>query len=312
MVGTNSILFGTAGFQYPDWRGVVYPRDVKKRYGHELVYIAQYFDCCEINTSFYGPLKPNSAKSWCDYVAAVNPDFQFTAKLTQVFTHAPDAKKTSSSVETIKYTQKDVDEAKAGFAPLMEAGRLGAMIAQFPISFKFKKQAEESEPIYGNWDHVLDVLNLFKDQPLSIEFRDSSWDDPWVLKELQERNVAFCNVDQPRLGNSLDGTAYVTAPFAYIRLHGRNYDKWFSAKNRDERYDFLYEGERLERVKRRIEEMSKKAGKTFVLANNHPKGKAAANALELKSMLNRTKVKVPESLVEHYPEHLREIALNEE
>src|SRR5262245_60427219 len=127
---THSILFGTAGFQYPDWKGIVYPADVKKRYGHELVYIAEYFDCCEINTSFYGPLKPQSAKSWCDYAAAVNPSFEFTAKLTQVFTHAPDAKHTSSSVETIKYTQKDVDEAKAGFAPLMEAGRLGAVIAQ--------------------------------------------------------------------------------------------------------------------------------------------------------------------------------------
>ena len=135
----NPILFGTSGFQYPDWKGIVYPADVKKRYGHELACIAEYFDCCEINTSFYGPLKPNSAKNWCDYVAAVNPDFQFTAKLTQTFTHAPDAKKTSSSVETIKYTQKDVDEARAGFAPLMEADRMGAVIAQFPISFKFKK-----------------------------------------------------------------------------------------------------------------------------------------------------------------------------
>ncbi len=300
MPPSNHILFGTAGFQYPDWKGIVYPADVKKRYGHELVYIAEYFDCCEINTSFYGPLKPNSAKSWCDWVAAVNPGFQFTAKLTQVFTHAPDARKTSSSVETIKYTQKDVDEAKAGFAPLMGAGRLGAVIAQFPISFKFKKSGD-AEPLHGNWDHVLDVLNLFKDYPLSVEFRDASWDDPWVIKELQERNVAFCNVDQPRLGNSLDGTAYVTAPFAYLRLHGRNYDKWFTAKNRDERYDFLYEGERLERVKKRIDEMAKKAGKTFVLANNHPKGKAAANALELKSMLNKTKVKVPKSLAEEYP-----------
>ncbi len=88
----------------------------------------------------------------------MNLDFQFTAKLTQVFTHAPDAKKTSSSVETIRYTQKDVDEAKTGFAPLMEADRLGAVIAQFPISFKFKKGGD-AEPLHGNWDHVLDVLN---------------------------------------------------------------------------------------------------------------------------------------------------------
>jgi len=302
MPHVHHIFFGTSGFQYPDWKGIVYPADVKKRYGHELTYIAQYFDCCEINTSFYGPLKPQSAKNWCDYVAAVNPEFEFTAKLTKVFTHAPDAKQTSSSAETIKYTPKDVDEAKAGFAPLMDAGRLGAIVIQFPISFKFKPSGENTEPLHGNWDHVLDILNLFKDYPLSVEFRDASWDDPWVIKELQQRNVAFCNVDQPRLGNSLDGTAYVTAPFAYLRLHGRNYDKWFAGKNRDERYDFLYEGERLERVKKRIQELSNKAGRTFVLANNHPKGQAAANALELKGMLSGKKVKAPPSLVKAYPQ----------
>lgn len=295
------IYFGTAGFQYPDWKGIVYPADVKKKYGHELTFLARYFDVCEINTSFYGPLKPASARLWCDRVAAVNENFQFTAKLTQVFTHAPDAKSTSSSVETIQYTRKDVDEANAGFQPLMDAGRLGALILQFPISFKFRK-AGEDEPLYGNWDHVLDVLHLFRQYPLSVEFRDASWNDEWVLQELAQRQVAFCNVDQPRLGNSLDGTQYVTAPFAYLRLHGRNYKKWFMAKNRDERYDFLYEGERLDRVKKRIEYMSSKSGKTFVIANNHPKGQAAVNALQLKSLLTGKKVEAPGSLVEKYPQ----------
>ena len=299
----SRLYVGTAGFQYPDWKGIVYPADVKKKYGHELTFLARYFDLCEINTSFYGPLKPQSAKNWCDHVAQVNPDFQFTAKLTQVFTHAPDAKTTSSSAETIKYTKKDVDEAKAGFAPLQDAGRLGAVILQFPISFKLRegKQGGESEPLYGNWDHVLDVLNLFGEYPLAVEFRDASWDDDWVIRELASRQVAFCNVDQPRLGNSLDGTDYVTASFSYVRLHGRNYDKWFSARNRDERYDFLYKGEQLERVKKRVNEMSKKSDKTFVVANNHPRGQAAVNALELKSLLSGQKVKAPESLVKAYP-----------
>ncbi|PYP91647.1 MAG: hypothetical protein DMG65_07385 [Candidatus Angelobacter sp. Gp1-AA117] len=295
------IYFGTAGFQYPDWKGIVYPADVKKKYGHELVYLARYFDLCEINTSFYGPLKPKDAESWCNHVAGVNPNFQFTAKLTQVFTHAPEPKKTSSSVKTIKYTQKDVDEARAGFDPLMNGGRLGAVVVQFPISFRFKDK-KSPDPLYGNWDHVLDVTNLFREYPLAVEFRDASWNDEWVIRELTERNVAFCNVDQPRLGNSLDGTAYVTAPFAYLRMHGRNYQKWFNSKSRDERYDFLYTGERLERVENRVKEMSKKAEKTFVVANNHPKGQAAVNALELKSLLSGKKVKAPESLVEKYPQ----------
>ncbi|HEY6968222.1 MAG TPA: DUF72 domain-containing protein [Candidatus Angelobacter sp.] len=297
------LLIGTAGFQYPDWKGIVYPADVKKKYGHELRFLARYFDLCEINTSFYGPLKPQSARNWCEYAARENPDFQFTAKLTKVFTHAPEAKTTSSSAASIQYTAKDVDEAKAGFAPLADAGRLGAVILQFPISFKFREggKSGDSEPLYGNWDHVLDVLNLFKEYSLAVEFRDASWNDEWVIKELAARQVAFCNVDQPRLGNSLDGTEYVTAPFAYIRLHGRNYQKWFTAKNRDERYDFLYSGERLERVEKRVRGMARKAEKTFVVANNHPRGQAAVNALQLKSMLSGRKVKAPDLLVHAYP-----------
>ncbi len=281
--------------------------------GLEGTFLARYFDCCEINTSFYGPLKPASAKSWCDHVAGVNSAFAFTAKLTQVFTHAPAAKTTSSSAATIKYSQKDVDEAKAGFEPLLHAGRLGAVIAQFPISFKFKEKKRSGEPetLHGNWDHVLDVLNLFREYPLAIEFRDASWNDDWVLKELRERSVAFCNVDQPRLGNSLDGTAYVTAPFAYLRMHGRNYDKWFKGTGRDERYDFLYEGERLERVKKRVAEMATNAQKTFVIANNHPRGQAAVNVLELKSMLGGKKVAAPPELIEAYPDQLQKIATPE-
>src|SRR5262249_46073253 len=232
-----------------------------------------------------------------------NPNFQFTAKLTQVFTHAPEAKKgESSSVETIRYAQKDVDEAKAGFEPLANAAKLGVVVVQFPVSFKFREKKPGAEPLYGNWDHVLDVLNLFKEYPLSVEFRDASWNDSWVIAGLKERSVAFCNVDQPRLGNSLDGTVHVTAPFAYIRLHGRNYQKWFTAKNRDERYDFLYTGEQLERIAKRVREMSEQAEMTFVVANNHPQGQAAVNALQLKSMLSGKKVRAPELLVKAYPQ----------
>jgi uncharacterized protein YecE (DUF72 family) len=100
----------------------------------------------------------------------------------------------------------------------------------------------------------------------------------------------------------LDGTQHVTAPFAYIRLHGRNYAKWFNAKGRDDRYDFLYTGEKLERVKDRVREMSKTAQKTFVITNNHPNGQAAVNALELKQMLSGGRPKAPSELLSAYPE----------
>jgi uncharacterized protein YecE (DUF72 family) len=87
-----------------------------------------------------------------------------------------------------------------------------------------------------------------------------------------------------------------------VRLHGRNYQQWFAAKKTEDRYNFLYTPDQLEPWKERIEEISEQAERTFVVANNHYLGKAAANATELKSMLSGKKVKSPAELVKTYPE----------
>src|SRR5262249_38096257 len=87
MAGALSI--GTAGWAYKDWVGVFYPDYLTARKIHPLEYVARFFDVVEINTSFYGPIKPQLAKVWCRKVAEVNPNFQFTAKLYRSFTHSP-------------------------------------------------------------------------------------------------------------------------------------------------------------------------------------------------------------------------------
>jgi uncharacterized protein YecE (DUF72 family) len=109
---------------------------------------------------------------------------------------------------------------------MASAGRLGALLLQFPMSFKYTE---------GNWDHLIDVLHLFREYPLAVEVRHKTWADPLVLKALQQESVAFCNIDQTRLGETLEGTDYVTAPLAYLRLHGRS-KEWFTAKSGDARY----------------------------------------------------------------------------
>src|SRR5262249_43195722 len=80
------ILVGTAGFSYKDWEGIVYPPELKRNKQHPLEYLARFFDCCEINTSFYGHIEPQAGKKWCAMVAEVNPTFEFTAKLNKAFT----------------------------------------------------------------------------------------------------------------------------------------------------------------------------------------------------------------------------------
>lgn len=100
----------------------------------------------------------------------------------------------------------------------------------------------------------------------------------------------------------------MTAPVGYVRLHGRNYKEWFQADNRNDRYNYLYKPKELEGWKERITHIGQQTEKTFVVANNHFKGQAAVNALELKNMLSGERVKAPKPLVEHYSEQLMAIA----
>jgi uncharacterized protein YecE (DUF72 family) len=312
------LFVGTSGYSYPDWKGIVYPKSVKREVGGttpELTYLSRYFNTCEINATFYRQFEPEIAKKWSD--AVESPTFEFGIKANQVFTHAagskPSERKGSTSVETLKYTQTDIDESRRFLDVLAERNRLLVVLFQFPVSFKFgkKNKAGEIERLEGSWDHIADVLNAFKDYPKAIEFRHDTWDDPWVLAALREHETAWVNIDEPRLGASLHNTNYVTAPLAYLRLHGRNYKHWFNSKNRDERYDYLYPEKELAPIAESLKEMTRKVDhepsrrqvkKVIAATNNHYKGQAAVNGIELKRMLGVKDVPVPDPLAEAYPQ----------
>ena len=289
----GEILIGPAGFSYKDWEGIVYPADLKRKKQHPLQFLARYFDLVEINTSFYGHLRPQNGRQWARIVADVNPRFTFTAKLNRAFTHSPVAVVESTSAETIKPAAEDEALAKAGFDPLAGAGKLGCVLAQFPISFKNTE---------ANRDYLDSLIARFREYPLAVEVRHSSWNDAQVLAHFAAENVAFCNIDQPLIGQALRPSTHVTAPLGYIRLHGRRYDQWFTHEHAHDRYNYLYPVPEMERWKGRVEQVAEKAGKTFVVANNHFKGKAAANSLELKSLLAGRRVKAPATLVDTYPD----------
>lgn len=231
-------------------------------------------------------------------VATVNPGFQFTAKLFQGFTHVPRGSKPPVPFD-LKVGSEEEQLARAGSDSIAAEGRLGAVLMQFPISFK---NADDTR------DYLFHLIDTFSQYPLVLEIRHESWNDPDILTRLAEQGVGFCNIDQPKLGKSLRNTEHVTAPVGYVRLHGRNYKEWFQADNRNDRYNYLYKPKELEGWKEKAVHIAERAEKTFVVANNHYKGQAAVNALELKNMLTATKVKAPEPLVEHYPEQLKGIA----
>jgi len=272
----RDIRVGPAGWSYSDWAGYVYPAPRPKGF-HEATYLAQFFDTIEINTSFYQPLNPEHAKQWLDRVSA-NPRFVFTAKLWQKFTHDPSA------------TLEDERAVRAGFDVLHEAGKLGAVLLQFP--FAFHRTAEATAYLDA-------VLRRFADYPLAVEVRHATWNDPEVFALLREHHAAFCNIDQPIIGRSLEPSGEITSSIGYVRLHGRRYDTWFSDDPEvppHERYNYLYSAKELAPWADRINSVAEQTRKTFVITNNHYLGKAVVNALELISMLRSSKVQVPDPL----------------
>ena len=289
----NRVRIGTAGWSYKDWEGIFYPSGMQHRKMHPLEYLARFFDTTEINTSFYGPIKAQLAKVWCRKVTAVNPDFLFTAKLYRAFTHSPNAVMEPTSAASIRPTDEDEFRTREGLDVLAGEGRLGALLIQFPVSFKNTSL---------NREYLDRLLRQFIEYPCVVEVRDSSWDNAETLAAFAQKNVAFCNIDQPVMGRSLAPTEHVTAPIAYIRLHGRNYDQWFDSDNRNDRYNYLYNEKELAGWKARIENVAEKAQTTYVITNNHFESKAGVNALELKAMVTGKRVAAPPTLVQKYPE----------
>ena len=148
----------------------------------------------------------------------------------------------------------------------------------------------------------------FMEYPLVVEVRHNSWNQPEIFDRLRAQGVGFCNIDQPVMGRSLAPSEHVTMPVGYVRLHGRNYEHWFTSNEHpEERYNYLYSIEELKPWAERVANIARTAEVVFVITNNHYQGKAIANALQLISILRGPPVPVPESLREHYPQ-LAEIA----
>jgi uncharacterized protein YecE (DUF72 family) len=285
----HSIRIGPAGWSYPDWAGIAYPKR-KPRGFHEAAYLAGYFDTIEINTSFYQPLRPDYCKQWIAHVSG-NPRFLFTAKLWQKFTHESGA------------NLEDERAVRAGLEVLQDSEKLGALLMQFPFSFHNTKE---------NYSYLNQLAGRFKDFPLVVEVRHATWNDAGFYEFLREKDIAFCNIDQPVIGKSIAPSELSTASVGYVRFHGRRYDTWFTEnleKRNPARYDYLYSLAELEPWTERIRTLEKQSSRTFVIFNNHPQAKSLINAFQLLRTLKKENVKIPDPLRAHYPE-LEEIAAN--
>jgi uncharacterized protein YecE (DUF72 family) len=276
----RDISVGPGGWSYADWRGRVYPEGAGAKFD-TLALVAKYFDTAEINSSFYHPPSADTARSWLRRIEH-NPRFIFTAKLYRRFTH-----------ERGKATNEDEKVFREGLDPLMIAGKLGAVLIQFPWSFKNDRE----ERAYLN-----QLCERFRSYPLVVELRHESWNNPRILQTLEDLGVGLCDIDQPLFANSIKPSAEVTSPIGYVRLHGRNYQNWFREEaNVVERYDYLYSRDELEPWVERIKQVAEKTKHTFVITNNHARGQSLVNAFEVLALLEEKRLPGPAKLIESYP-----------
>jgi uncharacterized protein YecE (DUF72 family) len=298
----SDIRIGTSGWNYPSgkgtWKGVFYPAAARRR-GRgagkfdELAFYAEHFNTVEINSSFYGVPSPATTQGWA---SRTPPGFEFSLKLFQKFTH-PETFHKSTGKDPWNLGAADVDEFRSAIDPLAARGKLGALLAQFPASFKNEPDSRG----YLEW-----LLEQFKDYRVAVELRHRSWsDDPAdTLALLEVSNAAWTQIDEPKFRFSIrqDLRPNVRS-FYYLRLHGRNAAQWWRHEKSEDRYNYLYSTQELKPFAAAAQTAAKQVRKAYLYANNHFSAKSVANAAILKHQLGQPlEGEYPEEFVEQYPE----------
>ena len=303
----GEIRVGTCGWHYPKgdgtWNGVFYPARAGRGFD-ELAYYAERFDTVELNSTFYRMPEAGMTLGW---VRRTPASFLFAVKLFQKFTH-PDMYLAREGVKDWDVSRADFDVFRAGIAPFVDGGRLAAVLAQFPASFK----ADPDTRAYLEW--LLEALRAY---PVAVELRHRSWSDdaPATQALLDAHGAAWTLIDEPKFQSSIKQDHQITltgsAPLAYIRLHGRNAAQWWDHEVADDRYNYLYSGEELKPFAQAAESAASVRKRVLVYFNNHFSAKAVANASVLKHDLGQIipGTYTPE-MVERYPE-LQEIVTPE-
>jgi uncharacterized protein YecE (DUF72 family) len=309
------VHIGPAGWSYEDWKGTVYPDPEPPRF-RPPAFLAQYFNAIEINTTFYHQPNPGYCYRWLKDVAD-RKDFLFTVKLWQGFTHEQeiagvDARPTGevegphSATERAgspaevrrggrrrqRWTEHDVELFRSCIGPLVKAGRLGALLMQFPWSFRHSPDSE---------DYLRELVGKFSDMPLVLEVRHKGWLEHEAIEFIESLGVGFCNIDQPAFAQNLPLTTFGFGPVGYLRLHGRNYENWFArGAGRDARYDYLYKAAELDEIQAAMEKIAERVERMFVIANNHYRGQAVATGIQLIERLTGEHIEPPGNTKELY------------
>jgi uncharacterized protein YecE (DUF72 family) len=288
---------GTAGWSYKDWVPNFYPKSQSGGFDW-LQFYSHYFNCVEVNSTYYTYISPKIVEGWIRKVEDAN-DFIFHIKLHQDFTHKR------------KFDEQNIKAVRYNLELLKRSERLGGLLIQFPYSFAFDGSAVQ---------HIQKIRDIFPDINCFVEVRHSSWKNKRAYDFFKENILTFCTIDQPQIGQAIPFEPIITNDKAYIRFHGRNIEAWKksldnfgrrqSYEEQSSRYHYLYLPGELIEIAQKIKSIEHKVKEVNVIMNNHPQGDAVANAFELIHLLEeKMKVELPNRIVKAYP-RLDEISAN--
>lgn len=316
----SNLRIGTSGWNYPTgrgtWNGVFYPPAQGRPKGFdELAFYAEHFDTVEVNSTFYGQPRVHVCRAW----AARTPrGFEFSLKLYQKFTHPGMFKSRLTSAlpagaagpkqidglldELARPTQTDVDEFRRGIDPIASGGKLGALLAQFPPSFKNTDASR---------DYVAALLRAFGGYPVAVELRHRSWSDRLAdtLSLLNGFGAAWVQIDEPKFRLSIRQNHLPNVKgFYYMRLHGRNAEQWWRHDKSEDRYNYLYSESELREFVETADAARRLVRKVYVYTNNHFSAKSIANAAMIKKQLGEpVEGEYPAEFLARYPELLETV-----
>ncbi len=277
----NNLYVGPSGWQRPDWVSTVYPKPASRGW-HALDILSQYVNLAEIDQTYLEPLKPEIARLYVKKVER-NRDFLFTALLGRQFTYDR------------SLNAQAVAAWKSGLMPLLRAGRLGAVVMQFPWAFRFTEE---------NRQFLIQIRREFHEFPLAAELRHESWLRDEAVTTLVNYHVGFVNVDQPQCFRATPPTALLTSGVAVVRLHGRQNAEAFRDGRGTPDTDYLYDLDELLEWKPRLERLAANAARTLVVMANAARGRAMVNALQVQEILGSEVLQAPAGLLSIYPAEL--------
>ena len=271
------ILLGTSGYDYPEWKGVFYPQDLKRK--DFLSYYATQFNALELNNTFYNMPTPDRMLSFYERSEG---RLQFSVKASRFLTH-----------EVGSDWMLQANLFRDAVDPLLEKQALCTVLFQFPQSFHYTNE---------NRIYLARLIDEFKGFPVVVEFRHEEWIKESVLVGLNERgaSIALCDMPElkylPKLVVPVLRQAQQPQPrppsqsssLFYLRLHGRNANAWYAdttTPNGSARYDYNYSDNELKEFVPVIQNVILTGKKPIVFFNNHPNGSGAKNAKRLYELL---------------------------